>query len=402
MPTFEYTAKKKDGTSQKGTITANSQASALEALQERGVQPLLVKKASKSWNFDIPLPNQGKVKKQELVVFTRQFATMVNAGVPIARTLSTLRDQAESDAFKKVLSDIVDDVEGGVQLSAAMEKHPKAFSRVYVNMIRAGEEGGILDQIADRLANQVEKDSEMKGKVKSAMIYPAVILLITLGAFVFIMVSIIPKLAEIFDQVEGELPIQTKIMLGISNFMTNQGLLLLIIIIVTVIAFIRFVRTTKGKYIFDTALLKAPIFGNIVLKVNVARFARTFSSLSTAGVSVLDSLHVTSGALSNSVIRNGLDRSAEQIKNGGAIAKSLEKQEIFPPLIIQMSSVGEETGQIDVVLDKVAEFYEKEVDRVMSGLTSIIEPLLILVLGGMVGMIVASVFGPISQITQSI
>lgn len=403
MANFDYTAKKSDGTIQKGTIVASSQSAALEALKERGAQPLVVKEAKKSlqdFNFNLSLGS--KVKTREIVVFTRQFATMMNAGVPMIRTLATLRDQTESDAFKDVLSEVVEKVEGGTQLSEAMSEHPKVFSKVYVNMIRAGEEGGILDQISDRLANQVEKDSEMKGKVKSAMIYPAVITLITLGAFVFIMVSVIPKLASIFEQFEGELPIQTKIMLGISNFMVNNGILMAVLAIVGVIAFIRATRTPKGKYMLDNALLRLPIFGVIIMKVNVARFARTFSSLSTAGVSVLDSLSVTGGALSNSVIQSKIEESSERIKNGESIAGSLEIHNLFPPLMTQMAAVGEETGQIDVVLEKVAEFYEKEVDRVMSGLTSIIEPLLILMLGGIVGLIVASVFGPITAITQQI
>lgn len=403
MANFDYTAKKSDGTIQKGTIVASSQSAALEALKERGAQPLVVKEAKKGlqdFNFNLSLGS--KVKTREIVVFTRQFATMMNAGVPMIRTLATLRDQTESDTFKDVLSEIVEKVEGGTQLSEAMSEHPKVFSKVYVNMIRAGEEGGILDQISDRLANQVEKDSEMKGKVKSAMIYPAVITLITLGAFVFIMVSVIPKLASIFEEFDGELPIQTKIMLGISNFMVNNGILLAVLVIVGVVIFIRATRTPKGKYILDSALLKLPIFGVIIMKVNVARFARTFSSLSTAGVSVLDSLSVTGGALSNSVIQSKIEESSERIKNGESIAGSLEIHNLFPPLMTQMAAVGEETGQIDVVLEKVAEFYEKEVDRVMSGLTSIIEPLLILMLGGIVGLIVASVFGPITAITQQI
>lgn len=403
MADFSYTAQKDDGNTQKGTIVASSKSAALSALKERGVQPLVIKEAKKSWkDLDIKLPSRGKVKSQHIVVFTRQFATMVNAGVPLIRTLATLRDQTESDEMYEVLSDVVEKVEGGTQLSEAMGAHPKVFSKVYVNMIRAGEEGGILDQIADRLANQVEKDSEMKGKVKSAMIYPAVILLITIGAFIFIMTAIIPKLAAIFEQFEGDLPIQTKIMLGISNFMVDNGILLIVLTIVAIIVFIRSIRTTKGKYLFDTIVLKLPIFGAIIMKVNIARFARTFSSMSTAGVSVLDSLAVTSGSLSNTVIQRSIEQSTQSIKNGESIAESLGNHAVFPPLIIQMASVGEETGQIDVVLDKVADFYEKEVDRVMSGLTSIIEPLLILVLGGMVGLIVSSVFGPISSITESI
>lgn len=404
MADFQYTAKTKDGKTQKGTIVANSRAAALSALKERGTQPLVIKKAKKNLKdiFNIKLPSRGKVKTQELVIFTRQFATMVNAGVPLIRTLTTLRDQTDSDTFHDVISDVAEKVEGGSQLSEAMSKHPKVFSKVYVNMVKAGEEGGILDQITDRLATQVENDSEMKGKVKSAMIYPMVITFIMIGAFIFIMTAIIPKLAAIFEEFEGELPIQTKIMLGISDFMVNNGVLLAVLTIIVVIVFVRFIRTPKGKYIFDTVLLKVPIFGTIILKVNLARFARTFSSLNNAGVSVLNSLSVTSGALSNTVIQEKIKESIESIKNGESISAALGAHPVFPPIMVQMAAVGEETGQMDVVLDKVAGFYEKEVDRVISGLTSIIEPLLILLLGSVVGIIVASVFGPIASITENI
>lgn len=404
MADFEYTAKTKEGKTQKGTIVANSREAALAALKERGSQPLVIKKARKNLKdlLNVNLPGSGKVKTQDLVIFTRQFATMINAGVPLIRTLTTLRDQSDSDKLRDVLSDVSEKVEGGTQLSEAMNGHPKVFSKVYVNMVRAGEEGGILDQITERLATQVENDSEMKGKVKSAMIYPMVITLIMVGAFVFIMTGIIPKLAAIFEEFEGELPTQTKIMLGISDFMVNNGVLLAVLVIVAVIVFIRFIRTPKGKYLFDTFLLKVPIFGTIILKVNIARFARTFSSLNSAGVSVLNSLSVTSGALSNTVIQEKIEESIESIKNGESISAALGAHSVFPPIMTQMAAVGEETGQMDVVLDKVAGFYEKEVDRVISGLTSIIEPILILLLGAVVGIIVASVFGPIASITENI
>ncbi len=403
MANFSYTVKTEDGTVQKGAIMANNQAAALQALKERGLQPLVVKEAKKDWkNINIKLPGGNKVKNQDLVMFTRQFATMVNAGVPLVRTLATLRDQTESDGLKSILNEVADEVEGGKQLSEALGEHPKVFSSVYVNMVKAGEEGGILDQILDRLATQIEKDTEIKGKVKGAMIYPLVILCITFLAFGIIMIFIIPQLAGIFEDLDSDLPLMTRIVVGLSDFMVNNILLLIAGIVGVIIGFTRILKTPKGKWIFDSLVLKAPIVGPIILKVNVARFSRTFSSLSNAGVSVLESLSVTAGALSNTVIQHSIHESITRIKSGESIANSIAAGGVFPPIVTQMAAIGEETGQIDTVLNKIAEFYEQEVDRVISALTSIIEPVLILFLGGIVGVIVASVFGPIITMGENL
>lgn len=402
MAEFDYVALDSQNRNQSGSIEAANQSAAAMALRGKGLRLQLLKERKRGFSLNLNLSLGSKVKNKDLVIFTRQFATMINAGVPMVKSLSTLQKQTEAPAMQQILNTIVADVEGGTQLSVAMAKHPKAFSSVYINMIKAGEEGGILDQIMERLATQVEKDAEMKGKLKSALIYPGVITLITIGAFVFIMTGIIPKLAQIFDQFEGELPLQTKLMLGISDFMVNNSLLLISMIVVLIVVFIRFIHTKRGKFLFDALLLKVPVFGPIVLKVNVARFARTFSSLAGAGVAIVSSLEVTSGSLSNTVIKKGILDSVNLVRNGQPIADALAQSNVFPGIIIQMTAVGEETGQVDVVLDKIAEFYEKEVDRVVAGLSSIIEPLLIVMLGGMVGLIVASVFGPIASITQNV
>lgn len=403
MAKFTYSAQSKSGDIQKGTIESDTKESALKALQAKGLRPLTVHTEKKSpGDINIKLPGSNKVKKQDLVIFTRQLSTMINAGVPLIQSLATMRDQTESEALQKVLSGVVVKVESGIQLSEAMGEHPKVFSSVYTNMVKAGEEGGILDQIMERLALQVEKDAEIKGKLKSALTYPAVVTLVALGAVTFLLTNIIPNFGEIFEQFEMELPIQTRLMLGLSDFLRDNAVLLLVTIAGSVIALLRWKKTPKGKFIIDNLMLKAPIFGPVVLKVNVARFAQTFSSLTSAGVSVVNALEVTSGALSNSVIQKGILDSVEKIKNGQPISKSLSETGIFPPIITQMTAVGEETGQIDVVLEKVAEFYTKEVDRTIESISSIIEPMLIVGLGGAVGLIVASIFGPLSEITGGI
>lgn len=401
MSEYAYTARTKKGAVQKGTIIASNRDAALATLSERSLTPILIKEAreKKSWiNFkNIQI---GGVKTKDKVIMSRQLATMVNAGVPIVTALTTLAEQTESPKLKEALEDATKRVKGGSALSDALEKYPKIFDKVFTSMVRAGEQGGILDEILERIAMQVEKDAEIKSKVKGAMIYPGVITTITFIAFMFLMTVIVPKLEGIFDQFGSELPTNTKIMLAISGFIQDFWWLVIAGIIGLIVGFRRMLKNENLRKGWDRLLLKVPIFGTVVLKVNVARFSRIFSSLTTAGVSVLDSIEVTRQSLGNSVIRDGLADSRQRIKNGETISKALHSVKVLPPIVTQMASVGEETGEIEKVLSKIADFYEKEVDRVISNLTSIIEPLLIIILGSLVGLIVASVFGPISSLSD--
>lgn len=403
MPVFTYIVQTATGTTQKGTITSRDKDAAFETLKQKGYHPLVVEPAKKSGlGGEIKLPGSKGVKSKDLVIFTRQFATMIGAGVPILRSLNTMKDQTESAALKKALEQVITDVEGGASLSDALGKHPTIFSDTYVNMVRAGEAGGILDQILNRLALQVEKDSAIKSKFKGAMIYPAVVSMVAVGAVLFLMVGVIPKLAAILKDAGGELPIQTKLIMGISNILIHQWYIIIAILVVVVVLFKKYTATKSGKYRYHKLLLRVPIFGKIIMKVNVARFARTFSSLLGAGVSVIEALETTAGALTNVVVQKALNDAAIQIKNGQPIAESLGSSNVLPQIIIQMTAVGEETGQLDTVLTKVAEFYEEEVDTVINSLSSIIEPVLIVGLGTVVGIIVASVLGPIVNIQKAV
>lgn len=403
MVEFSYTARDEKGSSVTGKITAPSKDIAAEQLRARGLtSPLIKSSKATGGKMEIKLPGSGKVKSKALVVFTRQFATMISAGVPMLKCLTTLREQTSSPALKEVLEKVVADVQGGAQLSDSFAKHPKAFSEVYVNMVRAGEVGGILDQILNRLATQVEKDASIKAKFKGAMVYPVVVTVVAIGAVGFLMVGVVPKLAGILLEAGGELPPQTKLILAISNFMTTKWYVIILMTIVAVFLFKKFTATPSGKYKYHALLLKIPIFGNVILKVNIARFARTFSSLMAAGVTVIDALEITAGALTNLVVRKALTDSVASIKNGANIADSLAESPVLPAIIIQMTAVGEETGKIGEVLDKVAEFYEEEVDQITSSIASIIEPILIVGLGGVVGFIVMSVLGPILSIQGTV
>lgn len=404
MPRFTYTATKQGKTVQSSAEAASREA-LIDSLRKQNITPLVIKPEHSAEGIIKKLGHRHKVKVKDLAVFTRQLSTMVSAGVPLNRSLHTLEDQTKNTYFKSVISQIAKDVEGGTPLAEAFNKHPAVFSDVYVNMVRAGESGGILDEILKRLSLQIERDSSMRKQVKSAMAYPIVILTITVVAFFVIMIFIIPKLSAIIKDLGGDdasLPVYTQAMLSISNFLQKYAIY--IIIVSFVIGFIlrRYVRTPKGRYQFDSLLLRIPIIKSVIIKVAIARFARTFASLMSSGVTVLDALHVTGGAIGNKVIERELDQAAHEVQNGKPLSEPLSKSKHFPAIVAQMLSVGEESGQIDTVLVKVADFYEEEVETTIDGLASIIEPIMIIVLGAVVGVIAASVMGPIANLSKNV
>lgn len=404
MSQFSYTAVSKDGKTIEGVAEAANQEALVTNLTKQNLKPVVVKLHAEHSNVLGKFKTSKKVKLKDLVIFTRQLSTMVSAGVPLARSLSTLQAQSESPYFKTVIGAITKDVESGTALGDAFAKYPRVFSEVYVNMVKAGEAGGILDEILKRLASQVEQDASIRKKVKSAMMYPAVILSITVVAFFGIMIFVIPKIGKIMKDLapNSQLPIYTRIMLSISDFMRSHALILIPLLVLAIYLIRRYIRTPKGKYQFHGLLLKAPVIKVIVIKVAVARFARTFASLMSAGVNVLDALEVTGGAMGNKVIEAELKEAAKQVKNGKQLSEPLANSKHFPPIVSQMIAVGEETGKMDTILVKVADFYEEEVEATVDGLSSIIEPLMIVVLGSIVGLIAASVMGPIANLTKNI
>jgi type IV pilus assembly protein PilC len=399
---FKYTAIDSSGKTISGSIDSTDRKSVVIALRKQKLKPLAVK-GSGARNF---IPKFGnKVKTKELVIFTRQLSTMISAGVPLTRSLATLQSQTESKNFKKIVGEITKEIEGGTALADAFSHHPNAFSEVYINMIRAGETGGILDDILVRLATQVEKDSSMRKKIKSAMTYPVVILGITTVAFFGIMIFVIPKIGKILLDLGGpdaKLPVYTQAMLNISGFMQSNALLVIGACSLFIYFLKKYTRTPSGKYKLHTLLLKTPVIKGVITKVAIARFARTFASLMSSGVSVLVALEVTGGSIGNKVIEQELREAALEVKNGKQLSEMLAKSDHFPLIISQMLSIGEETGQIDTILLKVADFYEEEVETVINSLSSLIEPLMIIVLGAIVGVIAASVMGPIASLSKNI
>lgn len=404
MTQFTYQAiRKSDGSKVSGQVEASDRAGAIKLLIEQQLKPFAVKetkgKAVSSFF------GGKKVKSDHIVIFTRELSAMVSAGVPLLRSLTSLQSHTESHALKTVLDGVIRDVEAGAPLADALEKFPDTFSSVYVNMVRAGEAAGILDEILKRLAMQQEKNATMRKKIKSAMTYPMVLVCITILAFFGLMLFVIPQIGKIIKDLGGadaELPTLTVVMLSISGLITQFWYIVLPLLGVGIFFLLRWLKTPKGKLTLHTIMLRLPGVKVIVMKVAVARFARTFSALIGAGVAVLEALDVTAHALGNVVYEKALLEAIPQVQNGAMLSSIIDKNPLFPAIVPQMLSVGEETGQTDTVLVKVADFYEEEVDVAIEGLSSIIEPIMIVFMGGMVGLIAASVMLPIANLSQSI
>lgn len=407
MPRFSYIASDEQNNIVKGTTELSDRSSVINALTKQKLRPIsirILKQKKTSIDFD-HLFEPTKVKPDQLVSFTRQLSAMVGAGVPLLRSLSSLEKHAEDAALKKILGTVVKDVEGGMMLGEAMSKHATTFNDIYVNMVRAGESAGILDDILKRLASQLEKSAAIRKKIKSAMAYPMVLIFITVLAFFGLMLFVIPQIGKILLDLGGadaKLPGITLFMLGISHVITAYWYIIFPLIGGTIFFIARYIKTKVGRRQFHKLLLKIPGINTIIKKIAIARFARTFSALMGAGVAVLESLDVTSRAVGNVIYEEAIKSAALEVKNGKSLSAVVESNELFPPIVSQMLGVGEETGQTDTVLIKVADFYEEEVDLAIQSISSIIEPVMIVVMGGMVGLIAASVMTPIAQLSQNI
>lgn len=408
MAQFAYVAIDAQNKAVNGKTELPDRASVIAALTKQNLRPVSIKelKARTGLGFSLDtLLKAKRVKSDHLVIFTRQLSVMVGAGVPLLRSLTALEKHSESEILKKILQDIIKNVEGGMPLGDALSKHPDTFNDIFVNMVRAGESAGILDDILKRLAFQLEKSSAIRKKVRSSMAYPMVLIFITVVAFFALMLFVIPQIGKIITDLGGpdaELPTITLFMLGLSSFFTSFWFIIIPAIAGAIYGLTRYVKTPRGRRQYHTLLLKLPGVKGIVTKLAVARFTRTFSALMGAGVAVLESLAVTSRAVGNVLYEEALVEAAKQVKNGKSLSSVIEHNELFPAIVGQMLAVGEETGQTDTVLVKVADFYEEEVDLAIDSVSSIIEPAMIVLMGGMVGLIAASVMTPIAQLSQNI
>ncbi|MBN1475891.1 type II secretion system F family protein [Candidatus Sumerlaeota bacterium] len=408
MAEYSYEALDRGGKTVKGTISAPNEDVIVEKLHNMGYYPLkVVPHKIKASEFDLlTLPIirtiAHRIKTKHVMTFTRQLATLIDAGLPILRSLNILTEQVESVIFKEKIQQMAKDIEQGSTLSDAMSKHPKVFDKLYVNMVRAGEIGGVLEAVLNKVAEFLEKREALKSKVKSAMMYPVVVMFVAVGIVGFILWKIIPKFIDIFEQLGAELPGPTLILVHCSDVLRKRTHLVVIGVVLLVIIYKQINKTSQGKYIFDRAKLKIPVFGPILRKVAIVRFAGTLATLITSGVPILQALDIVRDTSGNEVISRAMTKVYDSIKEGDTIHEPLGECEVFPPLVVHMVAVGEETGAIDQMLQKVAEAYEREVDDTVDALTSIIEPVLIVILGVIIGAIVIALYLPLFTIPKLI
>ena len=402
MATFVYDAVDPTGRSVKGKVEADNEQVVLAKLHEQQFHIVSLSEAKASAKVRLSGGKGQKIKLQTLVIFSRQFATMIDAGIPIIKCLDILESQTKEDAMKAVINATRKDVKGGLSLTDAISKHPNAFSKLYINMIRAAEIGGILDTILDRLAGFLEKEMEIRGKIKSAMMYPIIVLnfagVMVLALFLFVL----PRFKEIFLSMNVEMPPVTLALFATGDFLQKFWWLILMLGIGAFFAFKQYDKTTRGHYNIDKIKLKAPIFGDLSLKLSIARFARTFGTLIASGVPMMRSLEIIGETSGNAVLAESIANARTSIREGAKISQPLAASGLFPAMVTHMIDVGEETGRLSEMLCKVADFYDDEVDAMVKGLTSLIEPMLIVFMGVLVGFIAISVMSPIFKLVSSI
>jgi len=393
---FQWSGKTPKGIIESGEITAATKDEVIAQLRKRNITAtVVIEKPKKVSRFGLG----GKVKDKDIVVFTRQFATMIDAGLPLVQALDILSTQVENKSFGKVLAQVKIDVESGSTYADALKKYPRVLSELYANMVAAGEAGGILDTILNRLSAYIEKAMKLKKKVKGAMVYPAVVTSIAVLVIAVIMIFVVPTFSKMFTTLGGTLPLPTRIVINLSNFIAGIGGLLVAGAIVAIVVFIvQFRRTEKGKHITDKILLRLPIFGMLINKVAVAKFTRTLGTLVSSGVPILDGLEITAKTSGNKVIEYAIMEVRKGVVGGKTLAEPIMKAKVFPPMVTHMIAVGESTGALDAMLGKIADFYDDEVDASVSNLTAMMEPMLMVFLGTAVGFIVISMYLPIFKL----
>jgi len=396
MPIFLWQAEAKKGESKKGEIDAADEAAVRGQLRRQGYKSITVKKKPKDLFADIPFLQQ-KVTEKDVVVFARIFATMINAGLPLIQCLDLLGKQEQNKTFSKVISSIREDIEGGSTLTDALRKYPKIFDNLFVNLVAAGESGGILDVILQRLSGYMEKAMKLKSTVKGAMTYPIIVGVIAVVIIGGLLVFVVPMFQKMFEGMGGSLPAPTQFLVDLSQFLQNSYLYIGAFMVALYFGFKRFYATEKGTLIVDALVLKAPVFGPLLKKVAVAKFTRTLSTMMQSGVPILEGLGIVSKTSGNKIIEIALMKTRQSISEGKTIAEPLMEAGIFPAMVVQMIAVGEATGALDTMLAKIADFYDDEVDAAVGALTAMLEPLMMCILGPAVGFVLIAMYLPIFQ-----
>ncbi len=395
---FEYSARTRSGETRAGTIKAKNREEAVNLLRQQGLILTSLREKKVTGLFGMG----GKVKDKELAIFTKQFSVMIDAGLPLVQCLDILASQQENKYFANILENVRNDVEQGSTLADAMRKHPKAFDDLYTNLVAAGETGGILDVIMQRLSIYIEKAYKLKSSFKSAMTYPVTVITIAILIVALILWKVIPAFASMFAGLGAELPLPTRLVIALSHFVVHFGLWIILFFVLVFIGIKKFYKTETGRKLIDSMVLKLPIMGIIFKKIAVARFSRTLATLVSSGVSILEGLMITAKTAGNKIIEDAVLEARLQVEQGKTISEPLKNTNVFPPMVVQMIGVGEQTGALDTMLSKIADFYEEEVDQAVGQLMSLLEPVMIVVLGGLVGGIVVSMYLPIFDLIKHI
>ena len=405
MPTtFAYKVRDQTGNVVEGSLEADDASLVVGKLRQMGYTPIAIEqKSTKSFSSDISIPGlSGRIKMKDTAVFSRQFATMINSGLSLIRALAILTEQTENQQLAKVAGDVRLDVERGSSLSAAMSKHPKVFNHLYIAMVKSGEAGGVLDSVLTRLADTIEKQVELRRKIKSAMTYPIVVLVICSVIATAMLLLIVPQFKAIYADLGGTLPLPTRVLISVSDLLKKFFPIFVLLGVGAGFAFRKWIKTDSGRPKWDAFKLRVPVGGSLVRKAALARFSRTLAALTRSGVGILEALDIVAETSGNEIVSNAVRETQGAVKRGDTLARPLAEHEVFPPMVVQMIAVGEETGALDEMLDKIADFYDQEVSATVDALTSLIEPLLICLMGVIVGGMIISLYLPMFNIIKLI
>lgn len=400
MAVFEYRVRDRSGKILTSSMEAETMSQVRDLLRAKNMMIVEIKPPKAGLNADVKIPflSDRPPGLKQVAIFSKQLATLINAGVPLVQSLNILQKQIENKAFQAIMKTIRTDVESGTPFSEAIAKHPKVFNRLYINLVRAGETSGTLDMVLERIAAFQEKDLALRGKIKSAMTYPVIVLVFAFGITYFLLTTIVPQFAGILIQLNAPLPFITRMLMAVSEFLQNSTLILVALVAAIVFAYRAYYRTPKGRHVIDDMKLRMPVFGNLIQKSAISSFARTFGLLISSGVNIIESLDITKGTANNAIVEDTIENAKNVVMVGEQMSSSLATSRVFPPMVVSMVSIGEETGALDSMLDKVGDFYDREVDEAVEGLTAAIEPLMIVFLGVIIGTIVAGMFLPMFSI----
>jgi type IV pilus assembly protein PilC len=398
MPKFAYSARTVSGEIQTGEIELPSRDEVMGWLNRQRLRPISINAKAR----DIDITFGTGIKTREVVIFTRQFATMINSGLPLVQSLTILAEQTENKRFQKIIGQVLQDIQAGQTLADSLRRHPKVFTELYVNMVAAGEAGGILDVILNRLAVFLEKNDALARKIKGAMVYPAVMLVVVILCTTILLWKVVPVFAGMFTGAGLQLPMPTRVVLMLSAFLQHYMWMLVLAVIAAVIAVRQYYKTDGGKLMIDRMMLRFPVLGNLLRKSAVSRFTRTLGTLVSSGVSILEGLQITARTAGNRVVHDAVMKSRASISAGATISEPLKESGVFPPMVVQMINVGEQTGGLDEMLTKIADFYDDEVDAAVTALTSILEPIMIVVMGVIIGGIVVAMYLPMFDMINAV